>query len=114
MAYPNGHVETFVLTVGATPVNVATGTTAAPTTTDQVRQHKGVFMTFQCQHASAKVKIGGADVATNGGIQLQTNFGIPTQIGPGSGSMSCLNAAEWWVVSDTAGSTVVVQLVHSI
>lgn len=114
MAYPAGHIETFVLTVGTTPINVVTGTIAAPTTTDQFRQHKGVVLTFQSQHATAKVKTGGADVGTNGGIQLQINFGIPTQVAPGSNSYSSLNAAEWWVVSDTGSTTVVVQLIHSI
>lgn len=113
MAYPVGHVETFVLTVGATPVNVVTGTTSAPTTVDQLRQHKGQVISFQNQHATAKVKIGGVDVAS-GGIQLQGNFGVPYQVTPGYGSASSLNAAEWWVVSDTGSTTVVVQLVHSI
>lgn len=114
MAYPIGHIETFVLTVGATPINVVTGTTAAPTTTDQVRQHKGCSISFQNQHASAKVKVGGSDVSSNGGIQIPGNFGTPYQVTPATASKSCINAAEWWVVSDTTSTTVVVQLIHSI
>jgi hypothetical protein len=114
MAYPIGHIETFVVTVGVTPVNVVTGTTAAPTTVDQVRQHKGQVLSFQSQHATAKVKIGGADVLSNGGIVLPVNFGLPVQFNPGYGTASALNAAEWWLVSDTGSTTVVVQLIHSI
>ncbi len=114
MAYPVGHVETFVLTVGATPINVVTGTTAAPTTQAQFTQHKGATISFQCQHGSAKVKVGGSDVGTNGGTQLITNSGAPYQVTPSTGSFTCINAAEWWVVSDTVGTTVVVQVIHSI
>jgi hypothetical protein len=114
MAYPAGHIETFVLTVGTTPVNVVTGTTAAPTTSDQMRQHKGAVIMFQSQHATALVKVGGADVGTNGGIRLTINFAAPLQITPSTGSSTCINAGEWWVVSDTASTTVVVQVIHSI
>jgi hypothetical protein len=114
MAYPLGHVETFVLTVGTAPVNVVTGTTSAPTTTDQIRQHKGIGIVFQNQHATAKVKVGGADVGTNGGIQLALNFAPPYSVFPGGGSTTSINAAEWWIVSDTGSSTVVVQVIHSI
>lgn len=114
MAYPIGHIETFVLVVGTTPVNVVTGTTVAPTTVDQVRQHKGSTISFQSQHATALVKVGGADVSSNGGIRLTINFAPPYSITPSTGSSTCINAAEWWVVSDTGSTTVVVQLIKSI
>lgn len=113
MAYPTGHIETFVLTVGTTPVNVVTGTTSAPTTADEMRQHKGIMLSFQNQHATNTVKVGGANV-DSGGIQIANNFGAPFQIAPGNGSFSALNAAEWWVVASAASTTVVVQLIHSI
>lgn len=114
MAYPTGHVETFVLTVGTTPVNVVTGTTAAPTTDAEFRQHKGVSISFQNQHATQTVKVGGSNVGTLGGTQIANNFGTPYQVTPASGSRCAINAAEWWVVANGAGTTVVVQLIHSI
>lgn len=100
-------IETFVLTVGVSPVNVVTGTTTAPTTVAHWG-HKGVSIAFQNQHATAKVKVAGSDVAS-GGIQLQGNFGAPHQV-DSHNTYSGINAAEWWVVSDTADTTVVVQL----
>lgn len=114
MAYPTGHIETFVLSVGTSATNVVTNSTSAPTTVDQLRQHKGAMISFQVQHATAKVKIGGADVASNGGIQLPINFAAPVQFTPSTGSVSCINAAEWWLVSDTGATPVVVQVIHSI
>ena len=114
MAYPAGHIETFVLTVGTTPVNVVTGTTSAPTTPEEFREHKGVLLSFQNQHATQTVKVGGANVSSLGGIQIANNFGAPFQVAPGNGSFSPLNAAEWWVVASGASTTVVVQLIHSI
>lgn len=116
MAYPIGHIETFVLNVGSTPINVVTGTVAAPTTPAEMFQHKGATITFQCQHSTAKVKVGGADVKTLGGIALPTGgVGVPYQVTPSTGGVACINAAEWWVLSDQAGdTTVVVQLIHSI
>src|SRR4029077_1870994 len=105
-------VETFVITTQVnTAINVVTGDTIGPVTPAHWG-HKGVGISFQSQHATAKVKVGGKDVQSNGGIFLQIANGLPYQVLPGSGSMVAINAAEWWITSDTA-ATVVVQVTRA-
>lgn len=107
------NLETFVVTVGAVAVNLVTGTATAPSTPTE-NGHKGKELHFQCQHATAKVKVGGPDVLSLGGIQLQTNFGVPHIVRPSGPSQSVINAADWWLVSDTGDTTVIVELIKSI
>jgi hypothetical protein len=109
------NVKTYVVTctLANTAYNVLTGTTVAPTgPTNYV--DKGCEITFQNQgsNSSAIIEVGGSDVVTLGGIELNGRSAAYT-VGKKSSS-SGIQASDWWVTSDIAGQVVVVQLIKSV
>lgn len=100
-------------TLANTRYNVVTGTIVAPTNSDFTPVNKGRGITFQCQTNGALGYAGGTDVVSNAGIAFLGPDGSyqPAAGGPGS---SGFQAYDWWVVSDTAGAVIVVQLTKGI
>lgn len=105
------NVTTYVVTCSSanTAYNVLSGTTAAPTLTDDLN-YTAQGATFQMQTNAATGKAGGSDVVSNGGVQFFGPDGAYTL--PACTFPYGYHVQDWWVTSSAAGGVIVVQFVR--
>lgn len=98
-------------TLANTAYNLATGTTAAPTTP---RDNKlvGAEVTIQNQTTGSVLTFGGSDVVTVGGLKI--SYLGAFSMGSLTLGSSGVQLQDLWVTSDTGGAVVVVLLRKSV